>query len=606
MQLLQELKSRKVLTELDVQFATAMARFANDTSDPFLLAACLASNWLNHGHVCVDLVALAGRDIPEWGVRAPALDPWIAALRANRVVGEPGSFCPLILDASQRLYLHRYWHYEQQLARDLCERAHSATEVDAAALRQPLDQLFPGKETDTNWQKVAAATAVLRPFCVISGGPGTGKTTTVVKLLALLQQMAGEQPLSIALAAPTGKAAMRMEQAIRRSKETLGLPEALAANIPEKAATLHRLLRMRPKTLATLYHRGNPLPVDVLIVDEASMIDLPQMYRLTQALPPHARLILLGDKDQLESVQAGTVLGDICASAGFSGAFQALLETATGESLPATAARASALGDSIVVLRKSHRFGADSGIGKLARAVNEGEAVPALELLQQGLEDVHYRPVAQVGELRQGLAEWLMKSYAPYLEQVRAGAAPAACFAAFDRFRILCAHRTGPFGLAMLNEQVEALLAERRLLRRGDAWYPGRPVMITSNDYQLQLFNGDIGLALPGPNGHLAVAFQDADGGIRMVAPGRLPAHETAYAMTIHKSQGSEFDQVLMLLPNEPSPIMTRQLIYTGITRARKRIVIWGQAAVFLDAVGHVAQRSSGLKERLATIAAGG
>jgi len=590
--------------------ALGSARAALEPRQSLELAAALASHATGQGDICVNLRQWAWRWNAGSATPAPFAPPpigdWLEMLRASCVVGRPGERHPLILDRRGRLYLYRYWGYEQQLAGDLLERASAAAdEVDDARLRADLDRLFPRPPQliGPDWQKVAAAVAALKRICVISGGPGTGKTSTVLRILALLAGQAGERPARIALAAPTGKAAARLQESIRAAKPGLGLDPAVAAQIPEEASTLHRLLGGRPDSVYFRHDRDNPLPLDILVVDEVSMVGLALMAKTVDALPPDARLILLGDKDQLASVEAGSVLGEICAGAGrFSPEFQARLTALTGEALPGGRAAISPLVDTIVLLRHSFRFGADSGIGALARAVNRGRAAEAAALLDDArFGDIDWRPLADPDELPERLAEPVAAGFAPYLRAARDRAEPVEVFERFGRFRVLAALRGGPFGVDALNRLCETALHRRGLIDSRPTWYVGRPVMIVRNDYNLRLFNGDIGITLADPvdPGRASVFFLGSDGALRRFAPARLPEHQTVYAMTVHKSQGSEFEQVLVVTPNEPSPVLSRELVYTALTRAKRQASFYGVPDVLAAAVERRLRRSSGLRDRL-------
>src|SRR5579875_1046358 len=534
--------------------------------------------------------------------RRPVRAPDRAARRQRRPGASPRG---LSREPGDRggLCLHRYWAYEHELAQDLAARAAAAEPVDEERLRADLARLFgPAGGDAVDWQRIATALAVLRRLCVISGGPGTGKTSIVVRILALLAAQAGGR-LRAGLAAPTGKAAARLAEAVRTAKRRLALDAVVAAAIPEEAATIHRLLGPRSGSVSFRHDRANPLPLDVLVVDEASMVDLALMAKLVAALPPEARLVVLGDRDQLASVEAGAVLGDLCGPApGFSAAVAHRLTAVTGVPVPAAAGRRSALGDSIVLLDRSWRFGAESGIGRLAAAINRGDAAGALALLADGrCPDVGWRPISADGDFRPALEERALAGFEPYIARIGAGADPAAALAAFAAFRVLCAHRGGPAGAETLNRRLEARLRARWSGSGRSPWYPGRPVLVTENDYELRLFNGDVGIALPDPaaGGALRVAFEAADGAFRRVPPARLPAHEPAWAMTVHKSQGSEFDAVLLVLPAEPSRVMTRELLYTAVTRARRRVEVWGEAEQLRAAVERPLVRSSGLRDAL-------
>jgi exodeoxyribonuclease V alpha subunit len=577
---------------LDVHFARLLTRLAGGDDPALALAASAASRATATGDVCVDLAHYASPDFD------------LNALRASPMVGRPGDFRPLVLDERGRLYLYRYWDYERRLAENLLERASDAADVDEALLRRGLERHFP--DAADAGQKLAAAMAVLRRLCVISGGPGTGKTTTVVRILALLAEQARGRKLAIGLAAPTGKAAARVQDAIRRALHALGLDRAAMESIPSEAFTLHRLLGARPDSVYYRYNAAHPLPYDVLVVDEASMADLALAAKLLEALPARGRLILLGDKDQLASVEAGAVLGDICAESGVSPQFAKRLAALTGvpaKTIP-QARTVGALSDSIALLSRSYRFGLDSGIGILARLVNEGRGEDALELMRTGeRDDIAWRALGP-GELAAALAGLAASRLRPYFDAIGGGGAIEAIFERFNAFRVLCAHRSGRMGINTVNRMIQDVLEEQGCIDRGETWYAGRPVMVTRNDYNARLFNGDVGIALPdaADGGRLKVFFPATGGAhpaMRRLAPARLPDHETVYAMTIHKAQGSEFGDVLMVLPTEPSAIMSRELVYTGITRAMKRVEIWGNEQTFSDAVERRVARASALRERL-------
>lgn len=550
-------------------------------AEPLVLAAAaLTCSALAAGDVCLPLARWAGKRAwaeADGGLALPALAAWQAALRASPLVGAPGAFTPLILEG-ERLYLARYQAYEARLAAQLLARADATPVVDEACLDDSLTRLFARNagQAGPDWQRLAAAQAVRRSLAVISGGPGTGKTSTVVRLLAALLEQPGGERLAIGLAAPTGKAAARMAEAIRNAKAELPVSEAIKAALPEQARTLHRLLGSRGDSPLVRHHAGNPLALDVLVVDEASMVDLALMAKLLDALAPQARLILLGDKDQLCAVEAGAVFAELCEGRGAGG---------------------SRLGDGVVLLTYSHRFAGDSGIGELARRINTGDAAGTLRLLGESRADLAWQPEPSP----QALLERLDQGYGPYLAVAQRGD-PATAFAAFNAFRALTAQREGSWGVSGLNEALEARFKRQLRLPARERWYPGRAVMVRQNDYALGLFNGDIGICLASDQG-LRVYFEsgdDADQGYRPFAPARLPSHDSAFAMTVHKSQGSEFAEVLLVLPDQPSPLLTRALFYTGITRAKHKVEIWGQAARLGEAVNTRAERAAGLAERLA------
>lgn len=589
-----------MLSALDLHFALFIADIADVGSDALMLAAALVSQRSHQGDVCLALPDCAGELLFSGDgqrVVAPELTTWRELLRASGVAGQPGDHAPLILDHADRLYTARYWQYEQDVVDYLQAQTVSAAEVDPVRLAVGLKRLFPGDD-DQDWQRLAAAIASLKGFVVISGGPGTGKTTTVTKLLALLISQWPAGVPRIALAAPTGKAAARLSESIKGAKAGIDFDTAVLNAIPEQAETLHRLLGILPGRAEARFHAGHPLPADVLVLDEASMVDLPMMARLVRALRPSTRLIMLGDKDQLASVEAGNVLGDICDSGHNHGYSAALCQQLNG--LTQAGLRASpgpALQDHIVVLRRSYRFDERSGIGQLARAVNGGEVNVAQALLAQPVyQDIHWRdvPAAQIEPMLASVAAEACRAYLT-------AETPARALDLFNRFRILCALREGRYGVESANRLVEKALWANGLINARERWYRGRPIMITRNDYNVQLFNGDIGMLWPDPaaGNRLRAFFTTADGRLRSILPQRLPEHETVYAMTIHKSQGSEFDRVLMILPDEAAAVLSRELIYTGITRAKQHVELWGALPVFCHAVAHRTVRVSGLRDAL-------
>jgi exodeoxyribonuclease V alpha subunit len=596
------------ITDLDWHFVRLIARLSERQEPELLLAACLVSHSTGAGNVCVDLRMLAGRPILEVGdgcsITAPTYNRWIAVLKQSGVVGTPGEVRPMVLDQGGRLYLYRYWHYEQTLATHLLRRASDppTTEVSLEHLRAGIARLFPGpKNHRSHWQMIAAAVAVLQRLTVISGGPGTGKTTTVTGILGLLIEQSLTQRPRIALAAPTGKAAARLQDAVTQATRHLALSTAVKESIPQEAVTIHRLLGTRSDTTYLRHHQANPLPLDVLVVDEASMVDVALMAKLVDALAPHARLILLGDKDQLASVEAGAVLGDLCAhNPGFSRPFSQRVAGVVGEYIAPGQKAYSPLRDCIILLHESFRFKTASGIGTLARIINAGKAEQVTELLSNGrFEDITWRPINDARALPHRLEE-VIPRLRTYIERVRSGAPPIAVLTELSHFQVLCAHRSGPFGAERVNALIEQQLGLRSDVDAPHPAYPGRPVMVTRNDYNLGLFNGDLGVYLPDhKTGSIRAFFVGPDGEVRKFPPSRLPPHETVYAMTVHKAQGSEFNHVLLILPDKLSPITTRELLYTGISRARQSIQIWGTRPVLEAAMAQTIKRFSGLKALL-------
>lgn len=552
----------KALLSPLVQSARAwLAQEARELPQDLTLAIERLYQAVEDGHVCIRLEG------------AP-VDAWLA----TGWVGRPGDYRPFILDDGGRLYLARYHDHEKGVAALLRARAERVLEPqDPVALKRDLRLLFAADDPDDR-QRQAALLAQFKALTLVSGGPGTGKTTTVVKMLALLQLQAGESPMHILLAAPTGKAAQRLSESIRDAKASLAVPETVLASIPQQAQTLHRLLGAQGDSGRYRHDAANPLSCDVLLIDEASMIDLAMMHAVLKALPPTARLVLLGDRDQLASVEAGSVFGDLCTSVGCSAALAARLAP-YHVNLPVVL-EAEGLADCRIELIRSYRFAADSAIGALARASRSGDAAAFLASLAAGA-DVARLPSS-------GLREALHQGYAAYRGVVREGD-PAAAFAAFLRFRVLCAHRQGAAGVEGLNAQLEPATG---------GWYIGRPVIVRTNDYALRLFNGDIGICLDTPDG-LRVFFEAGPGQYRVLAPGRLPAHEPAWAMTVHQSQGSEFDAVLLVLPEAMTPVLNRPLVYTAVTRARERFQLCAPDAIVGAALAALPRRESGLVDKL-------
>ncbi|WP_234418827.1 exodeoxyribonuclease V subunit alpha [Parazoarcus communis] len=564
----------------------------------------------SEGDVCLPLAQLAQDEAIACTadvLRANLLESGVAVLAAPL----PPRDCahPLVLDADDRLYLRRFFDLEQRLAAALVTRARAPAQAVPPTLRTTLDKLFKPRTTPgPDWQKLAVALALQGRLTVISGGPGTGKTTTVAALLACLLELT--PTLRIALAAPTGKAAARMLEALRA--RAADLPAKLRKRLPAEAHTLHRLLGVTPVAGRFRHHAGNPLAVDVLVVDEASMLDLALATRVLDALPPDARLILLGDKDQLAAVEAGAVFAELSAARVFSAHTLEQLALLTGTPAQAladlpTPATSTALADSVVWLTESHRFRHDSGIGRLAANINAGEGTEALAWLRGG-EDASARWIDDEGARpSEATLNAMEAGYAPYLAALRAPAVDAqaraaAAFAAFDRFRVLVAVHEGGRGLVALNAHLERVLRAALDLPPergpGHAWL-GRPVIVLRNDALLGLYNGDIGLCLPDDSGMLMVFFPQPGGSYRCIAPLRLPAHDTAFALTVHKSQGSEFEEVLLVLPAKPVRVLTRELLYTGVTRAARQVTLAGPARVFAAGCGLRTVRLSGLAARM-------
>ncbi|MFM0703580.1 exodeoxyribonuclease V subunit alpha [Paraburkholderia sediminicola] len=633
------------LRRLDYAFAEFVARRAVSNGPLAAVTAALLALMEGRGHTCIELaawtavpldvrlaaarnaqteeVAAAGASLARL-IPATAQD-WAAQLRATGVVYDASADDqnePLVLDGTT-LYLRRYWRHEGDVAAGIAAHVAETVPLDTEAVRTWLQKLF-GPIADTrqpDWQRVACAVALRRRFTLITGGPGTGKTYTVARLLALLfaTAAAGSEP-RVALAAPTGKAAARLTASISSALENLDVQLANGVHARELAGmigparTLHKLLGARPDTARLRHDAANPLDVDVIVVDEASMVHLGMMAALLNAIPPHARLILLGDKDQLASVEAGAVLGDLCSDAGgaaYDAATRDYIHATTGFQLAQSdATRNSGLAQQAVMLTESRRFA--GAIGQLATHINAGDVTGAEKVLSTR-EDAEARwlvtptPAAIVQLASQG-AEDSAAGYASYLHVIAARADYADdhdrwaldVLTAFDRFRVLCALRDTAWGVSGLNAAIQQKLTKERLISVSGEWYEGRPVLVTRNDAELGVSNGDVGIALKGPSGDaLRVYFADGST-LRSVLCSRVAHVETAFAMTVHKSQGSEFGHTMLVLPPEQSAVVTRELVYTGVTRARSRLtLVSANREIFAYAIAHTTDRTSALGRRL-------
>jgi len=586
------------LTSFDVSLGRFMERLEGKTCPELFLAASLASRLLADGHICVNLKDYAGYsfELPNTQecITAPSFEKWQDNLIRTKVVGEPPSYRPLILDGPF-LYLYRYWRYENTLADLIRKRASVQNErIDCDLFLKSIKRLFPETaRRDPDWRKVATFASTFKKLCLISGGPGTGKTYLAARIVAVLMEQAKVNPLHIALSAPTGKAAARLQESFRACRDELNL------DLPREAFTIHRLLKLLPHSDRTPFSLDNPLPYEVIIVDEASMVDLPLFTKLVEAMKPEAHLILLGDKDQLASVEPGAVFGELCdvAGAGFySDNFAGHCFRATGQKVP-IAEKTHLLSDNIVVLRENFRFPRESALNRISNAVREGDVDSFFTLCENYPGEIIWKPIPSPAALFDLLAEEIHAGYATYLKAADAKEA----FEKFQDFRILCAVREGPYGTENLNRLTEHLFRKERLLTFNTPWYERMPIMITKNDYALSLFNGDCGFILRDGNkrGHLAAFFPAEEGKFRSFPPERLPPFEKVYAMTVHKSQGSEFDAVLLILPDRPTPVLTRELLYTAITRARKKITIAASKEIMKYAISRKTERTSGLARYL-------
>lgn len=598
--LLKQACERGEIRLLDLHIGLFLEKLAcpGRKNNELLLAGTLVSAAVGNGHVCQPLDRAAELSLQIDPSLIPEQDSWRNKLLATPVVGRPGETAPLILDEHNRLYLYRYYQYEEQIARDLLARATTIAEVADQPAGKLLAQLFPARN-GTNWQQLAAALALLKRLVVISGGPGTGKTHTVARILALVQALnKNSKPLRVGLAAPTGKAAARLEESLRNAGQAM--PSELTCNMPEQAQTLHRLLGFRPGADDFRYNATHPLHLDLLVVDEASMVDVELMAALLQALPPQARLILLGDRNQLASVEAGSLFADLCGAAdpAWSAPLCERLRQLTGEGALPQATTPPVMADSVVLLRDSYRFQEASGIGSLAAAVNSGSVIQVDSVLAEASEFPDLQVCCLTGANRE---QWLRKQIIQGFHGMVTASTVEEAHKAMQQFRILCAVRRGPAGIEGINTLAEQVLRRAGLIDADTDRYQGKPIIIRRNQYDMQLFNGDTGILWKTGDGQLRAWFMRPDNRLYPVSPARLPDHDTAYAITIHKAQGSEFDQVLLLLPEEKSRVLSRELIYTGITRARSSLILCSDPEILATAVRQRTRRYSGLSERLKT-----
>lgn len=646
------------LRPLDKAFADFLYQ-ENPQAHPLLiLTAALVSHQLGRGHVCCDMArtlqspnkALALP--PENAVYAaiekmPAtpdallenlsLSEWQSALADATLINHGKGATPLVL-VETRVYLRRYWQHEQDVIENIQKRLANPFDLSrqTQTISSTLNTLFPntGKKGAANWQKRACALVLPHRFSIITGGPGTGKTTTIIRLMSLLQTLALEEnaatPLRIKLAAPTGKAASRLSASLSQNLASLPQGETVKNTLPTNAQTLHRLLGSQTHSRHFRHNASNPLAVDVLIIDEASMVDLEMMTAVITALPPDARLILLGDMDQLASVEAGAILGELTKNARlgrYTPDTAKWLEDVCGEKIEDALIdeAGNQLDQAITMLRHSFRFAENSGIQQLAEATNMGDAARFQDIYARSHEDIqkihidktanffHFSLTGTAEEKTIGQATF---GYQHYLRHLHAHQphtnAPQSAFdswaksvlEAHQQFQILCVTRQGEWGVEQLNKRIAYGLFQKGLIARHEGWYIGRPVMVTQNDYSTGLMNGDIGITLTRPDTQtketsLCVAFSSHDGSsdIKWFSPHRLSAIESVFALTVHKSQGSEFTHSALVLPDTPSPILNRALIYTAITRAVKyfTLIETGDKSVIKNAIESATEREGGL-----------
>jgi len=605
--LLAKLLDSREISPLSYHFAVFIADTADQNIDSLLAySAALLSEVCQQGDVCLmleqyhDVVLfesdrMGSTDLPV----GPGLNDWCETLRASRPVGFPGDISPLILEHG-RLYLHRFWRYETAVSDTILSRLGDKDVINETKLNAELDVLYPDKiDGFFEDQKRAVALSVKRRFTVICGGPGTGKTTIVVNILSVL--LSQKPDLRIQLTAPTGKAAARLMESIRLGLERNQTNNTVAALFPNQASTIHRLLGYRKNGFR--YSRQYLLPLDCLVVDEASMVDLPLMYRLLDALPGHTRIILLGDRNQLASVAAGNVFGDITGQGQtipYSDKLPDYLEPITHQSSTnknttvGYTPQSPKIANSIALLTHSYRFASQQGIGQLAQRINRGQSEESIELLKRSGEQLEWLPIRA-----DGLPDSTLRAIVDRYYAVISSATAEQALLAFEQFRVLCAVQSGAFGVKQMNRAIEDLMRTRQWISQ-EPNFRGQAILITANDYELELFNGDTGLLWNDENGQLKAYFKDNQAGqLRAITITNLPENLPAWSMTVHKSQGSEFDHVTLILPPDQPHSLTRELLYTGITRARRYLSIHASQQSIETACRKPSRRHSGLAAKL-------
>ncbi len=575
---LSELHQQGHLRLIDVQAGEYIQELSRGTvRERVALAAALVSRAVSAGHVCLPLQAVAEqmRNPGQCSIDSTGLEH---ILMESGVVAAPGEVAPLLLDQNSNLYLYRFYAYEQIIARGLLSRAAPRAETEQDSAQDTLSALFPEKEQKNlpDLQKKAAATGVSNNLLIVSGGPGTGKTFTAARILAAIGA-SSKTPLRVCLAAPTGKAASRLKESLIQARPQLS--REFQAYIPEETHTIHRLLRFMPMEGRFLHDHSNKLHIDLLMVDEASMIDVPLMAALMEALPDHCRVVLLGDRNQLASVEAGNLFADICS-----------LERGAQ-----AAEMRQGMHDTVVELTRSYRFDSLSGIGQLAGAVLTGDVDNAVSCLGSGHNDLRHIPTASPRAAEKDFNAFIQRCFVPIFSCTT----PQDALDLLDQSRILCALQQGENGVQGCNRQTAAYLMAADLVDRIEEPFHGMPILVQKNDYALNIFNGDAGILWQNDQGGLDAWFQGPKNTYLSYPLQQLPAYEQAFAITVHKSQGSEYDQVLFVLPAGESPLLGRELLYTGITRAKKQLILFAETAVFSQGTRRSVKRFSGLADAL-------
>lgn len=588
---LEQFYRNHIISQAELEFARFLQQMDKHATEEVLLAAAACLNAQLNGHICLDFSRFAGRDYlfhnKESGIKLDAntREKWVEALKKSTLLAKSGDLNPLVLE-DDRLYLHRFWSYEKELAAWLKHKASiwlPLSSYDVGILKK----IATRENEEINWQHVAVALSFIKKLLFITGGPGTGKTFTVLNIIAALNRREGGG-LRIALAAPTGKAARRLSESLQTGRQNMA-EESRRYVTKADALTVHKLLGSDFHGLNFTYHEKNKLPYDLIVVDEASMLDINLWISLIRAIPEHARLIVLGDKNQLSSVEAGSILGDICRGENtFSAQASKQISQALGMDVPVEDAL-PAINDCIVFLTKSYRFAEYSGIYELAQAINASDEDKVIELLNSTrYPEIKWRkPSAGIGSIIQDYA------VSHYLEYSRADAEERLSVA--NKKKILCALRVGKTGAEQINVRSEAGIRKNLPGHNLEQWYPNRIIMATQNDNVLKISNGEIGICDASQSPKVVFEGNEAE----PVSVGRLKAFEPAYAISIHKSQGSEFDDVAIVLPEQFNPILSKEILYTAVTRARQNTLVYGSEKIIRNTVSGSIARNSGLYEKI-------
>ncbi|MEQ8525447.1 exodeoxyribonuclease V subunit alpha [Gracilimonas sp.] len=591
---LEKLLSEEIISILELEFVRFLKNISSEENDQVLLAAAACIFAQQNGHVCLDFSEwndeyLFGDSKSEIQLTDSLKDTWRKELEKSSLVSPGEELQPLVLEGD-RLYLHRFWKYEEELCNWLKQKSSPSYELKEDQVEAIQSVLPPAKDLfEINWQHVAVQLSFLKDLIVISGGPGTGKTFTVLNIILAHVKVHSKQELRIALSAPTGKAARRLAESIESGKKNLSQEVLSDIDIPDTAMTVHKLLGSDFRGSTFKFNEENHLPYDLIVVDEASMLDINMWVRLTRAIGPKTKLIVLGDKDQLASVEAGSILGDVCGGDNsFSGSVAKSIQKIQGVDIPVSDSL-PLINDCIIFLTKSFRFGSNSGIQKFAEAVNESNADKAISVLKNPELKGLYWVEPDSERIEEVLKNYALLHYQEYSKQSEQKRLDAS-----NKKKILCALRRGPFGVEYVNERAELLIRRDQGILGSQEWYEGRIVMATKNDSILKIRNGEIGIYQDKKEIVQFEGEQTAE-----VSKARLKDYEPAYAITIHKSQGSEFNEVAIIFPNQINTILSKEILYTAVTRARLSTLIIVKENILRKIIGRSVSRKSGIKQKI-------